>query len=144
MNVLKICCKLLSFWGIVVYLCISCTKQTKKKINLQEKKTYQNYATFIRDSVVYVKKIQHSAKEIVWETEIILINTSKHQIFINDILTGCGCIKYEFSKKPFTYNETSKLRFRYSIKASESYFNKNSLILLNNGRYFFCVNLKKE
>ena len=122
---------------------ISCTQQAK--INKKNKEApQQNYATFIKDSVAYSKVIRHTEKEIVWKIDIVLRNTSKFQVFINDIVVGCRCIKYKFSKKPFIYNETSKLAFYYSSEASNPYLNKRVLILLNNGRYFFNVNLKKS
>ena len=144
MNILKKCFKIVLLWSIFVCFNISCTQQAKINKKNGEETPQQNSATFIKDSVMCSKIVRYTEKEIVWKIDIELRNTSKLEVFINDIVVGCKCIKYRFSKKPFIYNETSKLAFYYSSEASNPYFNKRVLILLNNGRYFFYVNLKNR
>ncbi|MCI6670980.1 MAG: DUF1573 domain-containing protein [Prevotella sp.] len=111
---------------------------------MKKDKTKQRYARFISDSVASVKHKILSTDNIQWEFTILLKNNSYEKIFINDIVLECNCIKYKLEKKPFTFNETKKLIFLYLQNKNNYYFNKNIVIIMNNGKYFYNINLKQS
>lgn len=85
-------------------------------------------------STVSISKHKVDLGSFMWsevqETEITISNTGKVPLVINDIITSCGCISVEYSKKPFQPNKTLSLKIRYKADHPE-YFDKTITIYCN-------------
>lgn len=64
------------------------------------------------------------------ETEFVLSNAGKSPLIISDMITSCGCIIVEYSKKPVQAGEDLILKIKYKADHPE-YFDKTITIYCN-------------
>lgn len=57
-------------------------------------------------------------------------------IYINGISSGCGCIKFEYSKKPVLPNEISKIKVYFNPAYRPGFFSKEIVVLYNDNVYY--------
>ena len=128
---------------VVLILCfalfVSCNIKNERRIK-QKKVHHQTCATFIEiDSAKYdMGRIRWSGKPI--KHLFILKNSSSQRLYINDIVTGCGCITVDYTKKIIFPKDTASVTMKYTPN-KRSAFDKSALILLNGGKYYVQISL---
>ena len=64
------------------------------------------------------------------EAEFIISNVGKVPLVINDVITSCGCITVEYSKKPIQIGKSLTLKVKYEAEHPE-HFDKTITIYCN-------------
>lgn len=64
------------------------------------------------------------------EVEVVVINTGKVPLVINDVITSCGCTTVEYSKEPIQLGKNLNLKIKYQADHPE-HFNKTITVFCN-------------
>ena len=92
---------------------ISCSpqkgKQIKTEINVSEKSTGVTEIVFNEEIRDFGELI---SGEIVVAT-FVFTNSGKHNLVINEVISDCGCVQVDFSKKPVEPSETGIIEIEF-------------------------------
>lgn len=116
---------------------ISSKNKSKKYI---PKEVHQTVASFIKVYSIFYTKIEDK-KDEQWKIDLTLVNGSNNVIYLSTVLTGCGCIKSKYNKEPIKPKQKFKISFCYTPYNKEVHFSKDIMIFLNDGIYYYAVNL---
>lgn len=64
------------------------------------------------------------------EVEVVVVNTGKVPLVINDVITSCGCTTIEYSKEPIQPGKSLNLKIKYQADRPE-HFNKTISVFCN-------------
>lgn len=64
------------------------------------------------------------------EVEVVVVNTGKVPLVINDVITSCGCTTVEYSKEPIKPSKSLNLKIKYQADHPE-HFNKTITVFCN-------------
>lgn len=69
-------------------------------------------------------------------------NIGKKAIYINGVSSGCGCVKFEYSKKPILPNDTSGIKVYFNPAYRSGFFSKEIVVLCNDNTYYTRIWIK--
>lgn len=120
----------------------SCSNHPLPKDELGKHEVSQTHVENLTDSIIKVKQISTDSK-MKWIVCVELKNHGSEPLFINSVITGCGCIKSDYSNKVFRKNETSKINITYTPRdnTDSTFFYKTIMIIFNEGKYYHAVDI---
>lgn len=65
-----------------------------------------------------------------------LTNRSRETLFINEANSWCGCTVAKFSSKPILAGGSTSVEVSFDPKHRQGRFNKEIILILNNGKYY--------
>ncbi|MFY8097000.1 MAG: DUF1573 domain-containing protein [Flavobacterium sp.] len=107
----------------------------------QKQKELSKYPT-----TVTFNKVLHDFGEIqqgeVVETEFIVKNTGKNDLYILDAFASCGCTIPEVSKEPLKSGESTPIKVKFDSNGKSGFIEKSVNIRCNTSRMLETVKIK--
>ncbi len=122
-----------------VFVLSACTQAERKQ---RKEVVRQSFASFVEVDSVRYDFGELKADEGRIRHRFILRNTSHLPLFISDIISGCGCMTVGYTKNVFASGDTASVTVTFFPGSMKGAFDKSTLILLNDGRFYLSVSMR--